>query len=344
VQDMVQLSGQHNWRSKMRGVRAGNEIVLRAKMLDDLNDPAQASGVLTYIFEPTSLTGEDLDAFLADSSNAVDTLVPTYWEEGIFEADFTPPEDGPDGDWIDVWVGKLNGQTLSGIFSFEVSASGIWESLPGQINLNNWVDVIVNSGILATDGTSLEDEYQFSFLTEISPIYTDEMKVRIEVGSAIRGVPSNAIYLSILEASLEADAITFARHLNSAFYEHARREWATCRAAANLALNGPGLQTTKSKSLGDFSVTYNDRAVDALLDRVAACLQKWEIQVNTGGQKTQTPRNVIKGEHDPDRPIIARLWKALDEESNTSRRIPVANSKRKEAGHRRWLTGFKSRW
>ena len=314
-----------------RSIRAGNEITLRARMTDDLGDAALASGVQINLYKP-----EDEIPFVTGS--------PTYWDEGIFEFSYTVPEDGPDGLWSDEWLAELNGETLSGLFTFEVSASGDILPLDGQLNFNNILDITIPSGIMATDGSVLEEDYEFTFSTSISPGYTDANKVMLEVGGVLGDLTEDIVYMAILEASLEADALTFSKiDQNTELYRHARREWTTCKAGAIIGSNVRSKFYAKAKRLGDLEVEYDPYALDDLLDRIVSCLDRWEPQLQTGGYATQTPVGVIKGEHDPDRPSIGRGWFSEGTDA-VSRRIPAANTKLKPRNKRRWAKGFKNRW
>jgi hypothetical protein len=313
-----------------RSARAGTDITLRAKIFDDLGETAEASGLLVYLFEP----GVDS----VDTALALDSGTPTYWDEGIFEFAYSIPPAGPDGLWTDKWFATLDEMTISGTFIFEVSASGQLVSIGNQLHINNIVDVTVPSGIMATDGSILEEPYSFSFMTTISPAYTDANKLLLEVGGALRGIQDDTIYMAILEASLEANLLTFRQtNLNGDFYLHARREWTTCRAAASLATNARAQAGMKRKKLGDLEVEYDLSAVNDLLDRVAACLARWEPQLMSGGYAKQVAVGFIKGELDPDRPHTGRAWSSRGE-------IPAANNKSLAAGHRRWKKGFRSNW
>jgi hypothetical protein len=327
-----------------RSIRAGEEITLRTRFTDDLDDPVQASDVLIYIFDATYSSGTTDYYHIADADYSGS---PTYWEDGMFEYDFTPSNAAAsDGIWHDVWYGTVNGQTVSGVFSFEVSADGSVAEIPSnQLYYNNIVTVTLASGIMATDGTALTNGYSFTFMTEITPAYTDYNKVMLEAGSVITDVTKDVVYMAILEASLEADQLTFVDTIeNAAFYQHARREWTTCKAAAILASNIRSQLTAQSKTLGDFSVTYNPAGIDDLLDRIISCIKRWEPQLMTGGMGTQGPVNFIKGANDPDRPVIGRGWISDYHGDQISRRIPMANEKLKKTNERRWKKGYRNRW
>jgi len=315
----------------------GQTISLRAQIYDDQTIPIQASGVTVYIFEP-SVETTDLD-------NAITSGSATNWAGGIYYYNYDIASDATKGTWSDLWYATLNGQLLSGLFSFDVVDAGSLSSLSlGQLHYNNEVTITLSSGILATDGASLENGYEFSFLTEITPCYTSSDKVVLEAGGAFPNISDSVIYRAILEASLEAGILSFAGNMNNNFFIHARREWTTCKAAAILASNAKAGNLVGQKSLGDFSVSYNLNALNDLLDRIAACLGKWEAQLRTGGFATRPPAMVVKGELDPDRPQIGRLWRTTAT-GNISRRIPAANEKNNTPDSRRWRNDFSSsRW
>ena len=319
-----------------REVRAGETIPLRVRFKDDLTDPAQAGSVYVHLYEP------ETTEFELENAHTV-SGIPTYLGEGIFEYSFTVPDDGPDGIWFDQWEGLLTGQELEGLFSFEVSASGVIDQLPAQLYNNNLVQITVSSGIRATDGTALAEDYEFEFMTTTSPSYTNVRKVRLEVGAFLAQVEDDAIQTAILEGSLEADILTFNTiKINENLYNHARREYVTCLASSMLLNNVSIL--LKSKTLDNFRVEYDTAGMQKALDRVLDCLNKWEPQLLSGGgaKAIRSPRYMVKGALDPDRPAVSRMWQST-EMGTISRRIPVANDARRPAGNRRFLRTYRKK-
>lgn len=326
--------------SSRREVRAGENITLRARFLDDLQEQAQASGVIIYIFDSDN---EDFDF----STARVNGDPTTYFDKGIHEYKYTVPHDGPDGIWTDIWEGTLNSQTLSGVFTFEVSASGVVQQLGSQLNKNNFVEIGLPSGILATDGSALDDEEEYSFLTEIFPAYSNVRKVRLEAGRWITDIKDDTLQLAILEASLEADILSFAAVTNKKLFEHARREWVTCKAGL-LLLSNNGNTSLRSKTVADISVTYDTRAIMDSVNRLQDCVARWEPQIIAGGGAARTghPAAVVKGADDPDRPLVGRDWYTTNYPGGDNR-YPLANTKVKEKGSRRarstWVRRIKNR-
>lgn len=322
-----------------RAIRAGETIRLRAQFKDDLGDVAEASSVFVHVYEP--------DEDITDLNNAtVVSGIAAYLGEGIFEYQYAVPSNGPDGIWYDLWEGTLTGQALTGSFTFEVSASGLIEEVDQQLHNNNLVSITLTSGIKATDGTYLTDGYEAEFLTTTTPSYTDIRKVRLSIGSFTGAIEDDTIQTAILEASLDANTITFTTtRTNNNLFEHARREYTTCLAGSMLMdnLNNSLLRT---KTLADLHVEYDTNGVRDMADKLQACIDKWAAQVMTGGgvHAAKAPSMVVKGGLDPDRPLVSRMWESTVDGA-ISRRIPAANTRERPLGKRRAKTTFKKwRW
>lgn len=328
----------------IRGAPAGTSIRLRARFKNDLQVPSEANNVFVHVFPPDT---EDFDLSNAESVSGV----ASYLGAGIFEYTYSIPADAEDGIWYDMWQGDLTYQTVSGIFNFEVTASGIVEEVPNQLNINNFVHVVVASGIQALDGSTLTEPYEIEFMTITSPSYSNTRKVRLAIGGFIASLYDDTIQQTILEASLEADAINFQKvYANTDLFIHARREYVTCLASKMLLTNLTAKHMLRSKSLADLSVTYDPTALNNTLAQLDDCLMKWQAQIIAGGgaRSSQQPQMVIKGQYDPDRPIVGRIWSS-NEEGVISRRYPAANTKIRPWGQRRvvktyWPTGSGSGW
>ncbi len=308
-----------------RQVRAGETITLRARFTDDLGEAVEADDVWLRIF-PSDADLNDPDTAILASGNA------TYFGAGIFQYEYDVPGVGPDGTWYDQWYGDIPSQQLYANLSFEVGASGIVQSFSNQLDINNVVEVTLNSGIKASDGGYLTEDYTFTFLTTTHPSYTNTRKVRLNYGGFLADLLDETLQLSILEASLEADELTFSTQQNSKVFQHARREWVTCKTAAILMSN-LGNNALRSKSLGDLSVSYDTDGLRDSMEKALDCMTKWEPQLMSGGyaKAQQNPQMVVKGEYDVDRPTIGRLWHGSDTQST-----PAANTKAKYPYERRW--------
>ena len=318
-----------------RGAMAGENIRLRARFRNELEEPVQAGDVILNIYPPG--TGE----FIEENATLV-SGVPTYLGGGIFEFDYQIPDDALDGYWYDQWLGHLTYQDVEGLFTFEVTASGMVEQIPTQLRENNFVHIIVASGLQALDGSKLMQPLEFEFMTYTTPNYTSVRKVRLEIGGFIPNVYDDTIQQAILEASLQANAMTFEKYRqNTEVYYHSRREYTTCLASKMILTNITAKHMLKSKSLADLSVSYDPTALGNALNQLDDCVQKWEAQVLSGGQakKIQQPQMVVKGEYDPDKPIVSRMWMTNDM-GDVSRRVPAANERMRPIGQRRFVRTY----
>jgi hypothetical protein len=326
-----------------RYVLAGENITFRVRFRDDIGNVAPATNVLVHVFPPDVDTSDINNAYLASG-------VAVELGDNIWEYVFSAPALGPSGLWTDQWVGDLTYQTLDREFNFTVMSSGIIEDLGEQLAKNNYVTVTIASGIAATDGTTLDSEYSFSFLTELTPVYSSVRKVHIDAGGYLQSIPDDTVMLALLEASLEADVLTFAKVSSSSkVYEHARRQYVTCLAAMTLVSNlGVGL---KAKTLDNFHVEYDTASIGKITDRLRECIYKWEGQLNAAGlaSAAREPASFVKGAYDPDRPIVSRSWQDTSE-GGLSRRMPAANTRDGYVNSRRlvrtWsnIPGFKKYW
>lgn len=318
-----------------RNIRAGEILNLRARFRDELDQITEASDVFVHIFQP-DIDVEDIGLAFVVSG------IPTYLGQGIYEYNFTVPACGPEGVWHDKWEGNLACQSLETVFDFSVVTAGTFTPLENQLFNNDLVQITIPSGITALDSTVLEEEATFEFMTTTSPSYTNVRKVRLEVGGFINTVEDDTIQNSILEASIEADILTFMKTAtNSKLYNHARREYVTCLAASNIVSNLGNL-LKKSKTLGDLSVTYDTSMMKNMLDKMYDCMNKWMPQlISAGGAKAATqPSYVVKGEADPDRPTIGRLWESDRNGIVTGNGTPVANIKARNSSQRRYLNTY----
>jgi hypothetical protein len=310
-------------------VRIGDNILLRACFTDSEGDPIEASGVTVSLFEP------GLDP--SSDPATVSGLSPTYIGEGVFEVEVTAS--APGGTWIDQWTGTILGTQTSVNLSYGVLDSGaIYEYPKFGLYKNNLVEITLDSSISSSSGTSLLEDFVSRFTTEYTPLWSSIRKVRLEAGGLLGNILDDTINLAILEASLEADTISFAGVKNNKLFYHARREYVTCRAgqmlASNILASGGIL---KSKLLSDFRVDYDTQGLLELLDKLGDRCKRWESQVMSGGETrySRRPRGVVKGELDPDRPKVGRLWT-----SHQPGEKPIGNTKGLPVGSRRRRRGY----
>lgn len=206
-----------------------------------------------------------------------------------------------------------------------------------QLLENMQVVITVDKSVKDTDGFELGEDQEFFFTTTYVPMYSSIRRLRLDIGSYIKDVPDDTINLAIFEASREADFLTFDKTTaaTNGLYKHARRQWTTCKAAEillNNIINGAG-GLVKSKRLADFAVEYDTKAIENILSKVKDCIARWEAEVNTGGFAIASPKGVVKGEYDLDRPNAGRGWDDPDG-------WPLGNGKVQYSGSRRWLTTY----
>lgn len=313
-------------------IRVGTSGVLRVQFLDAAFVPIEATSVTVDLFAP------GLDP--AVDTPTVAALVPVHIGDGIFELTFTPI--APGGGWIDKWTGTIIGTVTSTTQRFTVLNDGFIASYPlSGLRENQLITLTLDSSISDTSGTSLEEDDVILFTTQYSPLYSSVRKVKLEAGGLLGNIPDDTVNLSILEASIEADVLSFNKTLiNSDLYTHAKREYVTSNAAIVLAQNvlaNGGI--LKSKFLADFKVEYDTGILSSLLDRLHANAKRWLDQIMSGGgaRKIRNPQGVVKGEYDPDRPQTGKMWEGI-----RTGETPIGNTKKLPYGSRRWRTTFTS--
>lgn len=311
-------------------IRVGSTGILRAKFTDSSGVPLEATGLEVNLYAP--------DTFNIDPP-VVSGLVPTYLGEGVFQLTVTGLS--PGGDWVDEWTGDILGISTTANFSYQVLEGGqIIEYPVLGPSQNNLIEVTLASGVMGLDGSYLDSETTFFFTTQYSPLYADGKKARLISGGILSNVPDYTLYSALLEASIEADIITFAKSVNRPLYDHARREYTACKAALTVAQNilaDGGI--LKSKRLADFSVQYETSSMMDLVNSLMGTCKRWAPQVETGGQARaiRDPKMVIKGELDPDRPKFGRGWS----EVGTSEK-PFGNAKELPRGSRRYSKTYRN--
>ncbi len=210
----------------------------------------------------------------------------------------------------------------------------------GVFSSNSFFTVMLNSTIAGTNGVTLGSDYEFSFSTEYSPLYSTLRRLRLLVGAHVTGIPDDTINLAIHVASLEAGNLTWnIDNLTDAYYIFARGQWVSCRAAQIILLNAMASGgALKSKQLGDLRTDYDTSTsnLSVPLKRVEDCLLKWEGVLLAGGRQVQGPKMTIKGEDDPDRITVGRMWRHEDGLAEP----PAANLRATKSGSRRYTRGW----
>ncbi|MHA2064045.1 MAG: hypothetical protein ACXABY_06660 [Candidatus Thorarchaeota archaeon] len=245
------------------------------------------------------------------------------------------PVNGDDSD--------VSGIQASGVVTPTISVSDDEITLTiasGIIQENNVITVTVDDAVASTAGIALDSDYEFYFTSTYDPMYSSWRRVMLDYGAYLTDIARDTINLAIFEASLTADSLSWALSAItpttvSDYYNWARREFATCKAAETLLLNALGLnQGLKSKRLGDLEVQYDQDRLEEGLEKALGCMGKYEATLHGKGLTLRKPQRVVKGSQDVNQPPIGRGW------TPPERGFPVAKGK-KQVGNR-WHSGYYS--
>lgn len=343
-------------------VLRGQPVTIKVVFFDAGNNPIDPTvGPFVDVFpagkNPNNPSTVDADAKILDASmtslgssgQSGNTFI-IRTGVGRYEYTYTvptDPDDAPLGSWYTRWNGTVDSQPLGDVFAFVVIGGGSIGA--SQLYLNNRVNVCILAGVKALDGsTMLEEDFCSYYTTTYNPLYCSARKMRIDYGTFIREIPDDTLNLLIFEASIEADAFTF-RAPNPgrmAFFRHARRQFACCLAAVNLLSNQLD-STGGRKQLGDLSIEAGGVATGpnnsiTVLQKAIDCMTRWRLILQNGGEGFNLKaQGVVKGESDPDRPLIGRLWGTGG--SHAADQVPAANAKAIHSGSRRGLRTYSPR-
>jgi len=324
-------------------------IELVVAIRDSAGDLGTASGVSTYIFDPSG--NHNLLV------TAIDTLTPTTPSAGVFVADYTIPANATEGTWYDRWMGWLDGQPLDEVFQFTVVASGIVETT--VLQNNNVIIVTLDKDIADEDGNTLGDtyssdpnyedgDYSFYFTTHYTPTYTNYNQIMLNIGRYISNIAEDTVWRLILSASLDADRYAMRTPGTSNednFFSWARRNWVRCKVEEMVLVESLQEFDIKRKRLGDLDVTWNTEGIGTALERSLACQEKWMPGLESGGIKVKKAQHFIKGYDDPDKPSFGRESITTDDTADPYRGYPAANSKYfTNTYYRRTKKGYSKRW
>lgn len=223
---------------------------------------------------------------------------------------------------------------------------------PGQLYENNIVIITLDKSIADTDGNTLGADQEYYFTTPYTPLYSDERRIRLDIGALLTNVSEETIMLAILEASLIAQANSFSSTIhNNTYFTQARWNYTTCLAEMTLvkALLGDfSLTGGLSKRLGELNVARkaNTENLYDILARLEDCAFGWEIAVQTGGDITRgtsvRPQVSVKGAIAEDAIIVQRQWEPTSGLGYRDH-MAAANTSVRATG-RRALKTFRKRW
>jgi len=281
-----------------------------------------------------------------------------YVGESII-VDFSAAVDGSTlaGDAINVYSEVSNGDDdmfqATGELDFEATLETTTRLLitlePGQLYLNNIIILELSDKITDTDGNALPNDFTSYFTTAYTPLYTSLRRIQLDLGNIIADVPDETIMLAILEASLQADALTYGSTIkNMKNFKWARKQYTTCLAEAILVkalLTGIGGERMM-KELGDLKVQRggNSNDLERALDELENCAMTWLPIVQSGGElglyTGVKPQFSVKGANAEDAIYVSRQWEPTSGIGVSNR--GAGNSTRYASG-RRDLKTFRSR-
>jgi hypothetical protein len=309
--------------------------------------------VLGDIPAPESVTATATAAFSVSSVSPVDNATNLQIPAGEYtvRANFNSAVDAAtvtSGVSASVAIQDVQGEGHPVELPAEPSVSGSQISIvvpSGSLPNNKVVYVTLDSTIQGVNGVALGEDYQWTFTTVYSPMYSTLRRIRLSIGNFIQDVPDDTINLAIYMASVMAGEMTWnVDGADNDYYEFVRQQWAHCKAEELLLMNTiGGAGSLKSKKLGDLQVEYNtSQAITPALDRALECQAKWEGALMSGGRQEQTAQGVVKGALDPDRPPIGRGW--MHTRSSAHRQTPAANRKTLYTSHRRYYNRHARGW
>jgi len=197
--------------------------------------------------------------------------------------------------------------------------------LPGRPVRNRLIAIHIE-GIQAVDGSTLNGPIDSYYITELSPLYSNIVRIRMIAGQFLLEVPDSTIDQLIWYFSNEADLRNYVPEnaaLNKKTYTNFRARWVTVSVIVSL-LSGSGVTGLLSKRLGDLSVT-RDRAADALLKQLMKELADLTKILEDGGLYGRGLKTVVRGDLHPDTPIFGRMWAEPSTHDVTP--IPSVNSR-----------------
>lgn len=294
-----------------RSVAAGSTIVLYCEFYSIdvtgnkvLKNPDSTPLVSIYdaLHDPRDSSVDSTDALIYRASS---TQVTT----GIYRYSYSVPSNQITNWWFDLWEATIDGISGSAVMQFLVEGD---DEGTTPLTTNLLVSITLADTIADTDGNTLEDDYEFWFTTEFSPMYSDPTLVRLYAGNWIQEISDETLSLMLYESSKLADDITpEGITIYTAFYNNARTRFVTLDAIFRL-LSIPINQGGMTKSLGDLLVKREGASFIDMLNRAEKERDEWERVVNAGGNigpgESFGPISVIKGQYDPDRYNAGRLW------------------------------------
>lgn len=288
-------------------------VTLRAIFNSACGKPKNTDAAPTvFIYKPGTLPA-DLATEIADGNpNAFDTIPGVNvvnLAPGFYEAEYTVPQAGPEGEWIDLWVGDVDGVTVWSNFSFSVIEKGTVETQ--SILPNSLIAILLDGEIADINGNRLGQELQFTFSTTYEPYYASPDLLRLETGGWLDGIPNDTLSLVVHWASLEADMWSRGTAYDGPNFQLARTKFVVFDAILRCLLL-PADLGGKQKKLGDLMIARTGDQFAEIIESFQDKREEWLRVLNSGGTispgQSFAPAIGIKGAKRTDGKEIGRLW------------------------------------
>ena len=188
---------------------------------------------------------------------------------------------GQEGSSFSYFVHTSDRQT---VYLVPAPVSGV---IPDWLNINSEYSVnVISSGLYGENTTFMADDYCFSFITEICPLWSTTESVRLTVGPLINAIPDSTLNRIIYKTSLTAQrrflqgANPYGCNWNDV--PETLYRWVTCMAgimALNASVGGTSAGGNTTKHLGTMTVKYDSGGTDGstpadVRKSLEECIQK----------------------------------------------------------------------
>jgi hypothetical protein len=326
-------------------VNPGSTVTLRMTLKDACGAFVNAdSAPSAYVYPPaTSVSIATIASEVAASSfsSATSNISSTVSNisTGFYEATYTVPSGAADGNYQDVWVSVVNGNTVYAILNYTVDGPPVIETQ--DINNNTLIVIMLDDAVAGTSGNTLGTDQTFTFSTKYDPYYASPDLLRLECGSWVESIPDDTVSLMIHWSSIEADSISYGPV--GQMITLAKTKFVIFDAALRL-LTLPANISGKKKSLGDLMIS-NDASAKSVIDDIRESRDEWWRVVNAGGSIVPGqgfgPEVATKGKLDPDRRRVGRLW---HDPVDFWYPVPAGNRKLRRSNQRKFRTGHINRY
>lgn len=177
--------------------------------------------------------------------------------------------------------------------------------------------------LTSDDGDVLDQEVEF--LSNLTPLFITDDRIRLEIGPLVQDVPGQTIYRTIWNFSQLVETFNFTE-ADSAYFVYLQSEWVTLKSICQLlTLMGTSTGSNTSKTLGDFSVVQKAVGLTASDLQKDACKMSADMLplIKNGGARSPPSAIFIKGWNDPNRPLFGRSW--FPEVDSQSGDLPAGN-------------------